>query len=145
MNTTFKVKQVEDNKLFESELIENKIKPSMVISGTHPLVSITFLRDKMESPNIEVLKELAIKANLNYEDIKESNLTSNVANDLYVTSEKALQKSDESGIVVANLAKSVMVNKVMPHLTPQEATQTLSVDELMKKLYPDEESKGRKK
>lgn len=115
----YKVDKIEDNNLFKSETIKERIVPAMITSSVTPNVSVPFLQRNVIIKNRE-----------------ESNLMlSNIVEDIFKISETVLKRPDDSGISIVKLGKSLIEEQVMPKITRKEPSNTMSVEDLMSKLY----------
>lgn len=143
IKTSYEVIKVEDNHLFDQKVISENIEPALLVTYLHPNIALPFIHNYLNQD----IKGVSEKINFNLDEnvSKNSNvLLSLIVNDLCHTAKKTLEKENDNGIPVANLIKNLIEKKVLKKINKNEETKTfMSVEDLMSKLYVEEE-KGSK-
>lgn len=141
---SYKVIQTEENELFNSEVC-NRLKSALILKYSNPLVSLPFLKDSITLEEGKQLGQMAC-VNFNEDGCYDKNgilLDSNfilmtIVNDLTISAKNALEKDEDSGYYLANLVKGIVSSKVLPKINKVD-NETMSVDDLMAKLYGEKQ------
>lgn len=146
MSNTYKVVNSVDN--FFNQDINKRLQNALLLKYCNPIVSLSYLKDDL---NLSEGIELAKLANINFSEngcydkngnyIDRNAILMTIVDDLCLSGKKSLDKDDENGYFLANLVKGIINSKVLSRLEAK-TEETITVDDLMAKLYGEKEEKG---
>ena len=135
IKTSYEVINIEDNQLFDKKTLLEKMGPALLVNFLHPAIAFNYIKNYLK---------LDVKDNVEIKEYNDERIESLIVSDLCHTAETLLKKEDDSGVLIADLIKNVIENKILAKLNKSEDVSTImSVDDLMSKLYVLEE-KGSK-
>lgn len=146
MSNIYKVVNSVDN--FFNGDINKRLQNALLLKYCNPIVSLFYLKGDLslsegielgKLSNIDLLENGCYDKNGNYIDCNAILMT--IVDDLCLSVKKSLDKDDENGYFLANLVKGIIDTKVLSKLE-SKTEETITVDDLMAKLYGEKEEKG---
>lgn len=147
MSKIYKVVSSLDSDMLDEEVFK-RAQAGLILKCCNPIVSLSFLKGSLsleegyklgEMAGIKYTNEGCYDRNENF--IDRNFILMTIVDDLYLCVKKSLEQNEDNGYFLANSVKKIIDTKVLSKLKDSEK-DTITVDDLMSKLYGEREEKG---
>lgn len=147
MSKIYKVVSSLDNDVLDEEVFK-RAQAGLILKYCNPIVSLSFLK---ESLSLEEGYKLGEMSGIKYTNegcydkneifIDRNLILMKIVDDLYLSAKRSLEQSEDNGYFLSNVVKRIIDTKVLSKIKDSEK-DTITVDDLMAKLYGEREAKG---